>query len=197
MSNIMIQFVVGLGTGLLLIRLFAGIIFSRHDRLALAGVPDACTLLAPQLQPKPLTAPSPAPRPLALGARGATPVHYRAFSLLRPRLDSDRGREVLIRFRERAKTIKLQDEEPVRYEALRLLDRFVQIADEFTPLFDRGEADARTALEDRLSDSMEILDGALEDILQGAEVTSARFDQLTRFVEIRYAPGEGYGLSVD
>jgi len=135
------------------------------------------------------------PVPTTLGSRGATPLHYRAFSLLRPRLTSLALREKLVCFRARTKTIKLYDAEPVRDEALRLLDRFVQIADEFAPLFDRADADGRNALQLRLSSSIDILDGALQDILQGNEVSSVRFDELTRFVELRYAPAETYGLA--
>lgn len=139
--------------------------------------------------PAPAPAPIPiaAPVPQTLGARGATPTHYRAFSLLQTRVAGVQASAALFAFRERVKTIKLEDSEVVRNEALQLMDHFVQLIERYVPLHDASEGKERAAFQTKLVASLKRLDEALALILSRSELSTDGFETATRFIELRYA----------
>ena len=130
--------------------------------------------------------PASLPKP-TLGDRGATPKHYRAFSLLQTRTNSTRVDDALYSFRLNAKRIKLEEDDAIRAEALRLMDSFVLLAEEFVPLSDNlAGAELRTLNEDMRTAVLR-LDASLDAILDGAERSTDGFRTAVRYIETRYA----------
>ena len=124
---------------------------------------------------------------ITLGARGATPAHYRAFSLLQTRTNGARFDQALFSFRENAKRIKFEDDETIRAEALRLMDSFVLLADEFAPLSDNLAGAELKAVNDAMRDTVLRLDASLDGILDGSTRSTDGFRTALRFIETRYA----------
>lgn len=150
-------------------------------------------------------APEPAHEPTrskALGARGATPIHYRAFSVLGVRLKDQASADALAAFRTRVKTIKLQDSQIVRDQALALLDHFASLADQYAPLHDDVETDEAIRMRRRATMFAAVvkLDAALADILASADRSDLEFESAVRFIDLRYetaasADAADYGLT--
>lgn len=135
------------------------------------------------------------PAKAKLGDRGATPAHYRAFSLLQTRTDGARFSEALYSFRLNAKRIKLEEDETIRAEALRLMDSFVLLADEFAPLSDNLAGAELKAVNDAMRDTVLRLDASLDAILDGSTRSTDGFRTAVRFIETRYADEEPNPLS--
>lgn len=136
----------------------------------------------------------PAPQP-KLGERGATPVHYRAFSVVQHRL----GRlhhGALKDFRETTKTIKLHDVEGVRDEALAILTTFVSLVDAYAPLWDAANpGEEIEALEADFMTKLADLHSCLKTTLATVHSTDA-FETVGRYIETRYAQTPPtYGLT--
>lgn len=138
--------------------------------------------------------------PATPGARGATPIHYRAFSVLSVRMTDPASHKALVDFRQRVKTIKLEDSQVVRDQALALLDHFALIADRYAPLHDADDGATRARRSATMLAAIGKLDGALAAIMASAQVDADGFDSAVRFIDIRYdtSAGEnavGYGLT--
>lgn len=130
-----------------------------------------------------------------LGDRGATPTHYRAFSVVQHRL----GRAnlaILNRFRETMKTVKLNDSEVVRNEALAILTTFVALVDSYVPLWDAAEpGQAIETLEADFMVKLQDLHASLKATLIEIPSTDA-FETVGRYIETRYAKtAPTYGLA--
>lgn len=138
------------------------------------------------------------PKPLG----GATPTHYRAFTLLQARLQKndtffDSAHPDIVAFRERTKKVKEQDDRLVLAAAHRLLDNFVDLVEAFVPawnaaddngeleLYEIGKGD-RSRLRDSMLRTVRLLDAKLAEILASSPATSDRFDVMQRYFEIRY-----------
>lgn len=149
---------------------------------------------------------------LAPRAIGATPTHYRAFSLLQPRIKPDRrmpgAQKAIVSFREHAKEIRQLKTRQVNDAACAVLDTFVQLVDAFIPLWDAaGKAEdllvseigegARVELHAEMLETVARLDAELARVLSGESLSREHFDTVQRYVEIRYGEDakEGYGLS--
>lgn len=161
----------------------------------------------PEIAAVPVAAPLPAPVPAR--AIGASPTHYRAFSLLQPRIRSavrsGSGREymqdghtTITAFRVRTKAIKDVTDQAVNDAACVVLDTFVKLVDAFVPLWtSAGDTEgllvgeigtgARVPLKEDLLETVERLDAELTRILTPGEVSRDRFETVQRFVETRYA----------
>lgn len=166
---------------------------------ASAQPPQALLPVASEPAVEPVVQPEPAP-PATLGSRGATPTHYRAFSLLAVRMTDAASGKALYEFRQRAKTIKLEDSQVVRDQALALLDHFALIADRYAPLHDADDDAMRARRSATMFDAIVKLDDALAAIMASARINSDGFDSAVRFIDIRYdtVAGEnavGYGLT--
>jgi hypothetical protein len=153
----------------------------------------------PAARPDPVVEPDPTP-PATLGSRGATPTHYRAFSVLAVRMTDVASSKALVAFRERAKTIKLEDSQVVRDQALALLDHFALIADRYAPLHDADDDATRTRRSATMLAAIGKLDDALAAIMASAQINADGFESAVRFIDIRYdtAAGDnavGYGLT--
>jgi len=135
-----------------------------------------------------------------LGERGATPLHYRAFSVLAVRCEDVAMRETMVAFRNRAKTIKLQDDPFVRTEALRVMDHFAYVVDRYAAIHDDTSGSTRKDKADRMLVTMRRMDDALEAIMSSATLSADGFDSALRFVETAYDPAAAaavadYGLT--
>ena len=144
-------------------------------------------------------------------AIGATPIHYRAFSLLQPRITNDErsigAHKAIVSFREHAKAIRQLNDQQVNDAACAVLDTFVELVDAFTPLWDAaGKAEellvfeigegARVALHADILETVARLDAELSRVLSGETQSRERFDTVQRYVEIRYGDEpKDYGLS--
>lgn len=165
----------------------------------------------PQPVPAPVieapAAPVPAPR------MAATPTHYRAFSLLQPRITDDdadgwdvRAHKSIVAFRDRAKAIKDLKDPEIAAAACAVLDTFVEAVDAFIPLWDAaGKSEGlivfeigeggRVRLHAEILETVAMLDAELARTLSGQSVSRDRFDTVQRYVETRYGgPTETYGL---
>lgn len=136
----------------------------------------------------------PATKP-KLGERGATPMHYRAFSVVQHRL-SRLHHGALKAFRETTKTIKLHDVEGVRDEALAILTTFVALVDAYAPLWDAANpGEEIEALEADFMTKLADLHSSLKTTLTKVQSTDA-FETVGRYIETRYAKTEPmYGLT--
>jgi hypothetical protein len=163
---------------------------------------------APQPQTIPSIAtpePEPEPEPVqvvrvhTIGERGATPRHYRAFSLLAVRCEDVAMRDAMVAFRNRAKLIKLEDDEQVRNEALRVMDHFAFVMDRYAPLHDDTSGDVRVDKAAKMLVTMRRMDDALDAILSSSSTSADGFESAVRFIEIAYDPAaaiaEDYGLT--
>jgi hypothetical protein len=166
------------------------------------------------VQPVPvIVAEVPAPAPVIPAPRaiGASPTHYRAFSLLQPRIISDDRfggpHKAIAAFRERAKSIKLLKDQQINDAACAVLDTFVELVDAFTPLWDAAGKDdemrlfqigtgARMGLRSDMLETVGKLDAELARVLSGETRSRDRFETVQRFVEIRYGDAkDDYGLA--
>jgi hypothetical protein len=148
---------------------------------------------------------------LAGSLGGATPMHYRAFTLLQARLQKndtffDGAHPDIVTFRERTKKVKEQTDHAVLAGAHRLLDNFAQLVDAFVPvwntadndgmleLYEIGQGDRARLREDMLR-TVRLLDAELAVILASNPVTSDRFDVMQRYFEARYQRADDTPLS--
>jgi len=148
--------------------------------------------------------------PVTRNLGGATPMHYRAFTLLQARLKATAGYSAahpdIVTFRERTKKVKEQADHAVLAGAHRLLDNFVQLVDAFVPVWNAADDDGTLELNEtgqgdraRLSEDMlrtvRLLDAELAVILASNPVTSDRFDVMQRYFEARYQRADETPLS--
>ena len=134
---------------------------------------------------------------------GATAIHYRAFSLLRSRLNGMGHRIVMERFRNTARRIRLVDDAEVRAEALLLLDRFAAMVDQYVPQWKkaipRNKQEAKI-LEIELGLRMVVLERELGWIIdrgQSGADDRKGIDGMGRSIDERDAECEEYGLTTD
>lgn len=143
---------------------------------------------------------------------GATDTHYRAFSLLQPRVTSDDSsmslHKSIVAFRDRTKTIRQLRDREVNDSACAVLNTFVALVDAFTPLWDAaGKAEdlrihqigtgARVDLRDDILGIVAKLDAELARVLSGESAARDRFETVQRFVDLRYGASSksDYGLT--
>lgn len=142
---------------------------------------------------------------------GALQKHYRAFSLLQPRIVAEAGmgatHRAIASFRERAKAIRDVSTQEVNDAACAVLDTFVELVEAFVPLWTAaGEAEdlrvgeigagARAGLRDQMLATIAKLEAELVEVLSQETVCRDRFDTVQRYVELRYGEEQDYGLSI-
>lgn len=142
----------------------------------------------------------PAPPRVGTGAAGATPAHYRAFSLLSVRTAGDpRFEKHLAAFRTTAKTIRDERDPVARDAALKVLDHFVGVAQAYADAWDDTPEVRRAQLRNKLKPTLLQLHQALKDALAASNSDVAKALAVEqRFVEIRYGEdAPNYGLALD
>lgn len=142
----------------------------------------------------------PAPPKVGTGAAGATPVHYRAFSLLSVRTAGDtRFEKHLADFRKTAKTIRDERDPVARDAALKVLDHLVGVAQAYADVWHDTPEGRRAQLRNKLKPTLLQLHQALKDALATSNSDVANTLAVEqRFVEIRYGEDTlDYGLTSD
>lgn len=143
---------------------------------------------------------------------GATPAHYRAFSLIQPRIINYIDHEqdshpALAAFRNKAKEIRTLNNEQISDAACGVLDTFVALVDAFVSLWDAvGKTEnlrifevgqgARVQLRADMLATIAKLDAELQEILSSETVSHDKFNAVQRFVDMRYGQSkDSYGLN--